>query len=153
MSDIIPVQPGSDEPPQVQFHSAALPPAPKPRSKAVPVLAASILVFLAAAGVFGVLWANERGDHRSTIGKLDTARTEAGDSKAKLDAAEAKAKDADTKAESVKNELPKLRADGEKDKKCADAGRALADAAIHANESNARQVGMNAAIQLKATCS
>jgi hypothetical protein len=36
-----------------------------------------VVVFFAAAGVFGVLWSTERQNYRATISQLETARAEA----------------------------------------------------------------------------
>jgi cytoskeletal protein RodZ len=121
--------PGSEEgpPPADAFvpigHSAEF--APQPRSKAVWVFTALIVVFLAAAGAFGVLWVNEKNDHKTTASQVETARAESEDSKARTAAAEARTKDADTKAETAKSEQAKIQAETAKDKKCADAGRAV----------------------------
>jgi hypothetical protein len=52
-------------------------PARSARPGAVPVLLTLMIVFLVAAGVFGVLWSEERNDYQTTVGQLQAAQTEA----------------------------------------------------------------------------
>jgi uncharacterized protein HemX len=100
------------------------------RSKAVAILATLIVVFLAVTGVFGVLWLEERSDHKAETSQLDTTRAESSDSEAKQQAAEKLAEDQEKQI--VRSADQKHRDEGQitADKPCVEAGKEFAGALL-----------------------
>jgi hypothetical protein len=105
------------------------------------VLAVLIVVLVAATGVFVALWLKERSEYDTTLGRLDTVRTEAADAKKKLDTAQTRKSDAVSKRSEAESSKREYDAAAQQEAKCADAARAMVRAALNHDQKAAREAG------------
>lgn len=129
--------------------TAGRPPTAPPRKRtAVVVLSVLAVLFLATAGVFGVLYANETSRNNQLTSQLSDKERELTDSGEQLERAKEDASKAKNAQEIAEDARKRAENDGASMVKCRDAARALREAALANNEAK----GEEAFLQLFSVC-